>query len=272
MKKFSIFMLSLILLLGVYTPSIMAKEDDYDPFFCEQFKGQKKIWWDGIELVPGQIGRLLIKKDTPLFKLDGDKRTLSRTLKAGEFYRIYAFKPGLLSVGGGYYVDRDSKVTYETPSKTKLAAVACRFQVDISDLEPYEGNNTNVYTEERAKFNILDKTIAPMNRMGDGGGYTTYMLHSNYSQIRGYLVVPYRELGSDDKGGVTFYSVDKKGNETLIKEYTTEAGDDPLYFDVDLQGVNILKIYFLNYESYKSSGGGAFYDGDIYNVTLTATK
>lgn len=31
----------------------------------------------------------------------------------------------MLSVGGGYYVDRDEKVTYQTPSKTKLNAVKC---------------------------------------------------------------------------------------------------------------------------------------------------
>jgi hypothetical protein len=78
-----------------------------------------------MEIKKGQIGRLSIVKDTPLFKLDGEERIYSRTLKKGEFYRIYAFKPGLLSVGGGYFVERDTKVTYETPSKSKLAAAAC---------------------------------------------------------------------------------------------------------------------------------------------------
>lgn len=106
----------------MYTP-VNAAEPDTN--LCYQFEGQTKIWWDGAELKPGQIGRLIIKENTPLFKLDGDKRTTSRTLRAGEFYRIYAFKPGLLSVGGGYYVERDSKVTYQTPSKKKLEAVAC---------------------------------------------------------------------------------------------------------------------------------------------------
>ena len=92
---------------------------------CDRYKGVSKIWWDGIELKPGQIGRLIVKKDTTLFKLNGEQKSPSRTLKAGEFYRIYAFKPGMLSVGGGYYVDRDAKVTYETPSKAKLEAVRC---------------------------------------------------------------------------------------------------------------------------------------------------
>ncbi|EWG10031.1 ankyrin repeat domain-containing protein [Cytobacillus firmus] len=123
--KFLKLFLSLILLLVISANpsniSAAGTEDD----FCSQFKGQSKIWWDGIELKPGQIGRLSIKQNTPLFKLEGEKKIISRTLKAGEFYRIYAFKPGMLSVGGGYYVDRDVKITYQTPSKTKLAAVKC---------------------------------------------------------------------------------------------------------------------------------------------------
>lgn len=85
-----------------------------------------KVWWDGVELKPGQIGRLTVIKDTPLYKLDGVKETYSRTLKAGENYRIYAFKPGKLSVGGGYYIDRDERVKYETPSKSKLSIVQMR--------------------------------------------------------------------------------------------------------------------------------------------------
>lgn len=31
----------------------------------------------------------------------------------------------MLGVGGGYYIDRDTKVKYETPSKTKLDALTC---------------------------------------------------------------------------------------------------------------------------------------------------
>lgn len=118
MKKFGIILFSLIILIGGFAPSSLAATTN-----CDQVKGQTKVWWDGIELKPGQIGRLIIKKDTSLFKLDGNKRIHSRTLKAGEFYRIYAFKPGLLSVGGGYYVERDTKITYQTPSKKKLDQV-----------------------------------------------------------------------------------------------------------------------------------------------------
>lgn len=122
LKKLGVLLFTCMLLFGANQPASAA---DLEASFCEKFKGQKKIWWDGAELKPGQIGRLTIKKDTPLFKLNGEKKAFSRTLKAGEFYRFYAFKPGLLSVGGGYYVTRDVKVTYQTPSKGKLNAVKC---------------------------------------------------------------------------------------------------------------------------------------------------
>ncbi|MGN7175627.1 ankyrin repeat domain-containing protein [Cytobacillus sp. SAFR-174] len=124
MKLLKLFISLILLLVISANPSEISAAGTEDDF-CSQFKGQSKIWWDGIELKPGQIGRLSIKQNTPLFKLEGEKKTISRTLKAGEFYRIYAFKPGMLSVGGGYYVDRDVKITYQTPSKTKLAAVKC---------------------------------------------------------------------------------------------------------------------------------------------------
>lgn len=92
---------------------------------CSQYHKNQKIYWNGMELKPGQIGRLTILKSTALYKVSGTKKTFSRTLKAGEVYRIYAFKPGMLSVGGGYYVDRNSNVKYETPSQSKLNAVKC---------------------------------------------------------------------------------------------------------------------------------------------------
>ncbi|WML46727.1 transglycosylase SLT domain-containing protein [Neobacillus sp. PS3-34] len=90
---------------------------------CLQYHKGEIIPWDRDKLVPGQLGRLTVLQNTPLFKLDG---TFVRMLKKGDpLYRIYAFKPGMLSVGGGLYVNRDEKVKYETPSKSKLDAVKC---------------------------------------------------------------------------------------------------------------------------------------------------
>ncbi|RDU37738.1 hypothetical protein DRW41_07880 [Neobacillus piezotolerans] len=116
-RAFSIIVGLALLLAGL--PFANAEDN------CSQYEGIEKVWWDGAELKPGQIGRLTALSSTPLYKMDGENKIYARTLKAGELYRIYAFKPGMLSVGGGYYVVRDSRVNYGTPSKAKLEAAAC---------------------------------------------------------------------------------------------------------------------------------------------------
>ncbi|EWG10034.1 hypothetical protein [Cytobacillus firmus] len=156
MKKFGALLVSLIVFLCLFSSASAADN-------CQNYKSGSKVWWDGIELKPGQIGRLTIKKDTPLFKLNGEKRTLSRTLKAGEFYRIYAFKPGLLSVGGGYFVERDSRVTYQTPSKTKLEQVK---QIQVC----------TIANKSRATFTLKDSK---------GISYKVYAVGSNEQKAYG---------------------------------------------------------------------------------------
>jgi hypothetical protein len=92
---------------------------------CQGIKYGQKIYWDKMELKPGQIGRVSIVKDTILYKLSGSNLVKEKVLKAGTGYRIYNFKTNLLGVGGGFYVVRDNKITYKTPSKKKLQDSAC---------------------------------------------------------------------------------------------------------------------------------------------------
>jgi Leucine-rich repeat (LRR) protein len=139
---------------------------------CPNYAPGQKVYWDGVELKSGQIGRLTVLKDTSLYKLNGDKEVYSRTLKAGEFYRIYAFKPGKLSVGGGYYVDRDNTIKYETPSKVKLQAVNCITQETIAKKETSTTFNTistqfpdPVLAKEVA--NLLNKSVNDRITQGD---------------------------------------------------------------------------------------------------------
>jgi uncharacterized protein YkwD len=117
------FVFMLIIISSFIAPFSFSKAAE--PVNCAAYTGNEKVWWDGLELKPGQIGRLTVLKKTSLVKFNGSTPVVVRTLNPGEFYRIYAFKPGYLSVGGGYYVKRDANVKYETPSKTKLAMVAC---------------------------------------------------------------------------------------------------------------------------------------------------
>ncbi|WP_257964193.1 Ltp family lipoprotein [Bacillus sp. UMB0728] len=84
-----------------------------------------KIMWGKTELKIGQIGKVTILSNTNLVKIASNgSLTTVRTLKKGEEYRVYSYKSnhgGLYGVGGGSFVQKNTKVKYETPSKAKLA-------------------------------------------------------------------------------------------------------------------------------------------------------
>ena len=84
-----------------------------------------KVMWGKTELKPGQIGKVTILANTSLVKLESNgSLSTVRTMKKGEEYRVYSYKSnhgGLYGVGGGSFVQKNSKVKYETPSKSKLA-------------------------------------------------------------------------------------------------------------------------------------------------------
>ncbi|WP_316569484.1 transglutaminase domain-containing protein [Neobacillus sp. YIM B06451] len=118
---------------------------------------EQVVWWNGAILKKGQIGRLTILKNTPLYKVSGSTKTFVRTLKKGDFYRIYAFKPGLLSVGGGLYVERNEAVKYETPSKAKLEESYCKYELNIYD--ELEKKKAAIIKEAKLKKNDLAKIL-----------------------------------------------------------------------------------------------------------------
>lgn len=84
-----------------------------------------KVMWGKTELKLGQIGKVTVLSNTTLVKLESNgSLSTVRTMKKGEEYRVYSYKSnhgGLYGVGGGSYVQKSSKVKYETPSKSKLA-------------------------------------------------------------------------------------------------------------------------------------------------------
>lgn len=87
-----------------------------------------KVMWGKTELKLGQIGKVTILSNTNLVKMESNgSLTTVRTLKKGEEYRVYNYKSnhgGLYGVGGGSYVQKSTKIKYETPSKSKLALLA----------------------------------------------------------------------------------------------------------------------------------------------------
>lgn len=83
------------------------------------------VYWDGMELKDGQIGKIKILKPINLWKRDAQgKLQFVRVLKPGEVFRIYGYDEkygGQYNVGSGYWItNMKGYVQYETPSKEKL--------------------------------------------------------------------------------------------------------------------------------------------------------
>ncbi len=153
-------------------------------------------------------------------------------------------------------VSWDAKTSSIYVGKAPVAA-----QTDLSEISPLE-YSASVRTGEQATFRLLDKTITPFNSF-PGSEYITLAIHSNYRSLDGQFVIPYQYLGSDNKGIITFFNLDKKGNRTEIASFTAEAGDDPINVHVDLRGVEILMI--------NTVGGYSKY-GTLYNATLAGIE
>lgn len=112
-SKFIKSVLVAIFALGLFTFQVNTAE------------AASKVMWGKTELILGQIGKVTILTPTNLVKLNPDESlTTVRTLKKGEEFRVYSYKGnqgGLYGVGEGSFIQQNSKVKYETPSKSKLA-------------------------------------------------------------------------------------------------------------------------------------------------------
>lgn len=170
---FLIFSIAFLLLLPSVT-KVSAAES------CNGIGPESAIRWDLGELKVGQIGRLMILENTPLYTLNGDTKVFSRMLKAGETYRIYAFGPGELSVGGGLFIDRDLRINYETPSNAKLVQLSCKKQA-IDDRNATIQMNDSISTVTRKLGNEKRTSLNEYN-------LSWYTYHQGYDH---YYMVSY---------------------------------------------------------------------------------
>ncbi|QFF98084.1 hypothetical protein PB01_04210 [Psychrobacillus glaciei] len=69
-----------------------------------------KQMWKGLELTPGQIGKVTILEDTVIWESIDKTTKLPRVLKKGEQYRVYRYVPGMYQIGDNQYIVQDSNV------------------------------------------------------------------------------------------------------------------------------------------------------------------
>lgn len=200
-------------------------------------KAEAVVYWDGVELKPGQIGRLTVLKQTPLYKLEGSKKVFVRNLMPGQKFRIYAFKPGMLSMGGGYYVDRDNRVKYETPSKVKLNQVkqeqlmdGIHFGMSVSQVKAVAGKTGTLITQASDYgATILGYKTRKFNSIV--GAF--YYFENNKLTAAWYdFVEPEEEYLTTGQMETLFYTLldkvePKMGQAEYIAEY--DYGDDGYY-------------------------------------------
>lgn len=108
-----------------------------------------KVYWEGAELVAGQIGKIKILQPINLWKKENNKLTFVRILSPGETYRVYGYdeKEKQYRVGGSFLVTNiKGRVSYSTPSKEKLSQLLLGNENDaiIKQLVQYpKGYETN---------------------------------------------------------------------------------------------------------------------------------
>lgn len=76
-------------------------------------KRTKQIW-KGLELRPGQIGKVTVLQDTVVWEKINKTQKLPRVLKKGEQYRVYRYVPGMYDLGNGKYVVQDEFLSFKS--------------------------------------------------------------------------------------------------------------------------------------------------------------
>lgn len=77
-------------------------------------KNRPKQIWKGLELRPGQIGKVTIMEDTVVWEKINKTKKLARILRKGEQYRVYRYVPGIYSIGDGKYLVQDEHILLQS--------------------------------------------------------------------------------------------------------------------------------------------------------------
>ncbi len=238
-KGFLAGMLTTVLVLGTATSALALSS----PETIQCFMGGIKIFIDGQLQVPTDVTGKVVE---PI-------------IYNGTTYLPVRALTGMLTDKSVEW-DSDTESVYIglKPGKGEV--------IQLQDMEAYRGG---IREGSDARFQLLGETQSPVNsifaKYSDDTRNVTYILNEQYTTLQGTLAV-YSEAISTSVGGVRVYSVDRNGNETLIKEYALSAGDDPIPVTFNVRGCYAIKI----------SVGGGFTVGEysgssgvFYNATLT---
>lgn len=250
-KKISKVVLVAMLALGITATANLSAE-----------AATHKVMWGKTELKAGQIGKVTILADTDLVKI-GSNGSLSkvRTLKKGDEYRVYTYKGtngGLYGLGASSFVQKSTKVKYETPSKSKLALLNKEVNGGITPKAGMKLTYSPSFTESsKREFTIrvesedgVTRTLLPIPGM-DIGGY----VYNEFS----YEGDSYIQFGVNNTDWVLFNvhypliegkqtkEIDYDGNERLVHNINVISTTSTVTVKAGtFQNVVIFKTHFGN--------------------------
>lgn len=200
---------------------------------------EPKVYWDGLLMVKGQVGKIKVLKPINLWKRDGTKLIFTRVLKPGEQYRVYRYDNlhgGQYGLGGGYYITKIAGyVDYRTPSKKKLAELEAAYGGGNTPTKPIGKLSIGAVTEQKSK------KIAP------GVTETQLSVDSNRGKQKIYTV---EYDGKTDKISLEtalangqifgFETVASQANKAQTEDKHVVAGINGDYFDKNGHPIDLM--------------------------------
>lgn len=181
--------------------------------------GGIKVYWDGVEQT--------------LRNAKGDK--VEPLIYEGTTYVPLRALAGLLGKDVDWEQNTQSVYIGEKPTAETTP-------LDKMPKDKFQYGYDYIRTGEKAKFNLKDKEIKCSNMLY--GENALVILNGEYSKLVGKAVSPYTSVGSHATNELAFYSVENDGTETEIASYELTQTEDPIDININLKGVQNLRIKF----------------------------
>lgn len=254
----NLFKIGLLLVIAIGFTTINLEHAD----------AASKVMWGKTELKLGQIGKVTVLAQTNLVKLESNgSLTTVRTLKKGDEFRVYSYKSnqsGLYGVGGGNFIQKGTKVKYETPSKSKMAllkevrgGLAPKVGLKLTYFPTFTDKTQKDYVVEKESSG--DQSYISLNYKGSiTGGYSYQESSDGIS------------MGANETDWIFFdlaYPM-IEGKQTKYYYYTEDWEQAYDYVNVEstTSTVTVKAGTFKNVVIIRYSGGGTYYFAPGYGV------
>ena len=200
----------------------------------------------GVETKSGVVKDIRVTENRASIFLDGQR--LFPTVGEGNPIRTFYYENQLYApVGpvGKSLLGGQKAVGWDSEKQGLYFGIAPQGKnVPISDLT--EDEDLYLYNfgpGDNYSFEVLGETYYPSNGFYGGNQRADiYNLAGNYRSLKGTLAIPQDSVYEEEKSTLLFFSLDSYGNGKLIQKYEIKSGDSFKNVEVDLSGVQFLKI------------------------------